>query len=143
MRMRRLSATLTVIAMACAGSATALAQSKDLAGTWVLDADKSGRKDGPPTMVLTLTDKEFTGRVGAATAPAFVFKLDGTETTQKDGARTSAVWKGSKLEATVTSAQGARETITFSREGAWLVMEGTNPEKGAMKFFFKKDPGKL
>ena len=37
----------------------------------------------------------------------------------------------------------SRETITFSRDGAWLVMEGTNPEHGAMKFFFKKDPGKL
>ena len=141
--MKRLIATLAVIAIACAGSATALAQSKDLGGTWVLDAEKSGRKDGPPTVILTLTEKEFTGRIGAATAPAFVFKLDGTETTQKDGAKTSAAWKGSKIAATVTSAQGARETITFSRDGAWLVMEGTNPERGTMKFFFKKDPGKL
>ena len=143
MNMKRLMAMLAVIATVYTGAVTTLAQSKDLGGTWVLDADKSGRKDGPQTIVLTLTEKEFTGRVGGAAAPAFVFKLDGTETTQTDGAKTSAVWKGSKLEATVTSAQGAHETITFSRDGAWLVMEGVNPEKGAMKFFFKKDPGKL
>ena len=142
MTMKRFVA-LVVIAIGWAGAATTFAQSKDLAGTWVLDVDKSGRKDGPQTVVLTLTEKEFTGRVGAPTAPAFVFKLDGTETTQKDGAKTSAIWKGNKIEATVTSAQGARETITFFREGAWLVMEGMNPERGAMKFFFKKDPGKL
>jgi len=140
---KRLVVALAVIAFAGTGMATVFAQSKDLGGTWVLDVDKSGRKDGPQTIVLTLTEKELTGRVGSATAPAFVFKLDGTETTQKDGAKTSAAWKGSKLEATVTSAQGAHETITFSRDGAWLVMEGVNPEKGAMKFFFKKDPGKL
>ena len=141
--MKRLIVTMAVIAMVCAGSATLWAQSKDLGGTWLLDVEKSGRKDGPQTVILTLTEKELTGRVGAATAPAFAFKLDGTETTQKDGAKTSAAWKGSKLEATVISAQGARETITFFRDGAWLVMEGMNPEHGAMKFFFRKDPGKL
>ncbi len=140
--MKRVIATIAMIAMASAGSATVLAQSKDLSGSWVLDAEKSGHKDGPSTVVLTLTDKELTGRVGASTT-TFVFKLDGTETAQKDGAKTSAAWKGNKLEATVISAQGAHETITFSREGAWLVMEGMNPEKGAMKFYFKKDTGKL
>ena len=143
MNTRRLIVTLAAIVITWAGGAPMFAQSKDLGGAWVLDADKSGRKDGPQNLVLTLTEKEFTGRLGASTAPAFVFKLDGTETTQKDGAKTSAVWKGNKLQATVTSAQGARETITFFREGAWLVMEGENPEHGAMKFFFKKDPGKL
>ena len=143
MRTKRLIVTLAAIAVMCAGAATTFAQSKDLGGTWVLDVDKSGRSDGPQSIVLTLTEKEFTGRMGGGTAPAFVFKLDGTETTQKDGAKTSASWKGNKLQATVTSAQGAHETITFFRDGAWLVMEGVNPEKGAMKFFFKKDPGKL
>lgn len=141
--MKRFMVTMMAIAFVCAGTATTLAQSKDLGGTWVLDAGKSGRTDGPQKVVLTLTEKEFTGRVGGENAPAFVFKLDGTETTQKDGAKASAVWKGNKLEATVTSAKGARETLTFSREGAWLVMEGVSPEQGPMKFFFKKDTGKL
>jgi len=128
----------------CAGAATTFAQGKkDLGGTWLLDVEKSGRKDGPQTLVLTLTEKEFTGRVGGATAPAFTFMLDGTETTQKDGAKTKAAWNGNKLEATVISAQGAKETLTFSRDGAWLVMEGVSPEQGAMKFYFKKDAGKL
>jgi hypothetical protein len=140
--MKRLIVSMTVIAIALSG-ATALAQSKDLAGTWLLDVEKSGRKDGPQTIVLTLTEKEFTGRVGGPTAPPFTFKLDGTESTMKDGAKTRAAWKANKLEATVISAQGAAETITFSRDGAWLVMEGKSPEHGVMKFFFKKDPGKL
>lgn len=143
MKTKRLMVVMAVIAFVYSGAATTLAQSKDLSGSWVLDVEKSGRSDGPKSVILTLTEKELTGRVGAATAPAFVFKLDGTETSQKDGTKTSAAWKGNKLQATVTSTEGARETITFSRDGAWLVMEGTNPEKGVMKFFFKKDPGKL
>ena len=34
------------------------------------------------------------------------------------------------------------ETVTFSRDGAWLVMEGTSKEHGPMKFYFKKAPAK-
>jgi hypothetical protein len=141
--MKRLVVSMAVIAIALTNASPAFAQSKDLAGTWLLDVEKSGRKDGPQTIVLTLTDKEFIGRVGGAAAPPFTFKLDGTESTMKDGAKTKASWKGNKLEATVISAQGATETLTFYRDGAWLVMEGLSPEQGAMKFFFKKDPGKL
>ncbi len=46
---------------------------------------------------------------------------------------------GSKLNATVISARG-EETVTFSREGEWLVVEAKSQDHGQMKFFFKKTP---
>ena len=119
------------------------AQSKDLAGSWTLDVEKSGTKDGPPMMVLTLTDKELTARAGDPKAPTMTFKLDGTETEMTGGMKTKAAWKGNKLEATVISPKGASETISFSRDGAWMLMEGNSPQHGPMKLYFKKTPAKL
>lgn len=140
--MKRLILPL-ITAAVCAIAAPASAQSKDLAGSWTLDVEKSSSKDGPPVLVITLTDTEFTARVGDAKAPAMTFKLDGSETAIKDGGKTKAAWQGNKLLATVISPHGAAETITFSRDGDWLVMEGVKPKHGPMKLYFKKTASKL
>jgi len=140
--MKRLMALFVVAAMLVASAASAQAQGKDLAGSWALDAEKSKPKDGPALVVITLTDKEFTTRFGSATARVMPFKLDGTETTVGENYRTKAAWKGSKLEATVVS-PSYTETITFFREGAYLVMEGSSREHGPLKFYFKKVPAGL
>ena len=122
---------------------TVFAQSKDLAGSWTLDVEKSGKKDGPPMVVIELTDKEFTAKMGNEKAKPLTFKLDGSETATPDGYKTKAGWKGNKLDATLINPRGEGETISFSRDGAWLVMEGQSKEHGPMKFFFKKTTPKL
>src|SRR5262245_4311181 len=137
---------LFVSALAVTVTTVVVAQTRDLAGTWLIDPEKSaetsGKAPGPPMMVITLTEKEFTARMGSDTAATMTFKLDGTETALKGGARTKAAWKGQKLEATVISENGVPETITFSRDGAWMVMEGMMPKHGPVKFFFKRAPAK-
>jgi len=135
---------LTVVVIAAFASArTTLAQGKDLGGTWVLDAEKSGTSDGPKQIVTTLSASEFTARMGGEKAQVMTFKLDGTETTVKYGetvrATTKAGWKGDKLEAIVIT-ERSTETVTFSRDGAWLVIEAPASEKGPMKLYFKKAP---
>src|SRR5262245_26330473 len=141
--MKRLMTLIVVLAVAFAGRQTTLAQGKDLAGTWVLDVEKSGTSDAPKEIVTTLSANEFTARMGGEKAPLMTFKLDGTETTVKYGettrATTKAGWKGDKLEAIVTTERSA-EAVTFSRDGAWLVIEAPKSEKGPMKLYFKKAP---
>jgi hypothetical protein len=141
LHMKRLMMSILMCAIAVAAATPAFAQSKDFAGSWVLDADKSGSKDGPPMIVVTMNDKEFTARMGSESARLMTFKLDGTETTLAEGVKTKAAWNGNKLAATVVSDRGP-ETITISRDGAWLVMEGSHPEHGPMKLYFKKAPAK-
>ena len=68
--MKRLILPIVMVATVLAAATPAFAQSKDLAGSWMLDAEKSATKDGPPKIVLTLTDKEFTARLGGDTARA-------------------------------------------------------------------------
>ncbi len=141
--MKRLLLPL-IVAVVCALASPAFAQSRDFAGSWTLDVEKSGTKDGPSMMVFTQTEKELTAKAGHEKAPLMTFALDGTETTMKEGAKTKAVWRGSKLDATVTSPAGVAETITISRDGAWLVMDVTSRNGGApMKLYFKKTPAKL
>lgn len=139
--MKRLILPIVMVATVLAAATPAFAQSKDFAGSWMLDAEKSATKDGPPAIVLTLTDKEFTARLGGETARLMTFKLDGTETTLTEGIKAKAAWKGNKLDATITTPNGP-ETVSFSRDGAWLVMEGSSKEHGPMKFYFKKAPAK-
>jgi hypothetical protein len=131
-----------ILAGVCAAAAPVAAQSRDFAGSWTLDVDKSGTKDGPATMVFTMTDKVLTARAGHPDAPLMSFPLDGTETTMKNGAKTKAIWRGSKLDAMVTSDQGVAETVTISRDGAWLVMETTSRQGGPLKLYFKPTPAK-
>ena len=140
--MKRLMIPIVMLSAVLAAVTPAFAQSKDFAGSWVFDAEKSGSKDGPPMIVVTLTDKELTARLGSETARLMTFRLDGTEMTTAEGAKTTAVWKGSKLAATVVMPDRSPETVTMSREGAWLVMEGTSHDHGPMKLYFKKAPAK-
>lgn len=140
--MKRLMIPIVMIAL-LATAAPASAQSKELAGSWVIDVEKTGKSEAPPAFVITLTNKEFTARMGDGSAPEMAFKLDGTETTLKSGLKTKASWKGNKLEATLIGTRAGTETLTFSREGAWLVVEGPSPDGKPMKFYFKKAPAKL
>ena len=135
--MKRLIVPIVTIVAVLAAPLT-FAQSRDLAGKWVLDVEKSGSKDGPPVVVITLTDKEFTVRMGADTAPVMTFKLDGTETAHKAG-KTKAAWKGARLEATL-STETRSETLSFSRDGSWLVVESLTSDVGPKRLFFKKAP---
>jgi hypothetical protein len=113
------------------------AQNRDLAGTWTLDVEKTGSKDGPPSVVLTLTASEFTARLGGPVARLMTFKTDGTETDVSQGVRGKAVWTGNTLEATLLLPSGP-ETVKFSRDGAWLLVE-PRVDKGPARFFFKRD----
>jgi hypothetical protein len=117
---------------------SAAEQGRDLAGSWTLDVEKSKTKDGPQAVVITLTDKEFTARLGGAQARLMTFKTDGTETDVSQGIKGKAVWKANKLEASVIKPDGP-DTVTFSRDGAWLVVEAKG-EAGPLKLFFKKTP---
>jgi hypothetical protein len=136
-----LSAVLAVTLAAATPLAQSKDQSKDFAGTWALDAAKTGGTEGPPVVVIAMTAADFTARFGSETAPAMAFKLDGTETNLPNGGKTKAAWRGTKLDATVTTQRGA-DTVTFSRDGAWLVVEMNSPQHGAKKFFFKKATAK-
>ena len=126
------------------------AQGRDFAGSWTLDVEKSGSKDGPPVVVITQTAKEFTARFGGEKAQLMPFNLDGTERTIKErGATTRAVWNGDKLEASVKMPTEAGregnpgpEVVTFSREGAWLVLEAKGTSHAPQKLYFKKAPAK-
>jgi hypothetical protein len=134
---------LPLVVAAAVGAAVASAQSKDLSGSWTLDVERSGTKNGPSMLVITLTDKELTARGGDPKAPPMTFTLDGSETTMKDGAKTKASWNGNKLDATVISPHGVAETVSFSRDGEWLLMQGVSKKDGPMKLYFKKTPAKL
>ena len=133
--MKRLIVFLVLI-LAGLMAGPASAQSKDIAGTWALDAEKSGSKDGPPMIVLTLTATEFTARLGSATARLMTFKTDGTEGEVSQGTRGKAAWKGNRFEATLLL-PGGPETVTFWRDGAWLMVEASS-EKGPVKLYFKR-----
>lgn len=141
--MRKLFVLFVGLAAVLTATTTTFAQSKDLGGSWVLDVEKSGKKEGPPMIAITLSASEFVAKVGSEKAAAVTFKLDGTETPAEKGGKTKAAWNGNKLDATFISRDGKAETITFSRDGAWLVMEGRSTDHGAMKFYFKKADGKL
>jgi hypothetical protein len=126
-----------VLILAMATSTLTVAQSKDFAGSWVIDAEKTGHTSGPPAVTIVMTKTEFKVKMGADPEEA-VFKLDGAETVLASGARTKAVWKGNKLEATFATDRGG-QSLTFSREAAWLVIERQS-SRGPMKIYLKKAP---
>ena len=140
--MKRLIRPLAFVAALGGIALPASAQSKDLSGSWTLDVEKSGTKDGPALLVLALNDKELTARAGNPKAPLLVFKLDGTETVLNE-VKTRGAWNGNKLDATVINSEGTAETVSFSRDGAWLLMEAKSSQHGPMKLYFKKTPDKL
>ena len=148
--MRRVTKLIQLMVMSSAvvaAAATTFAQGRDFAGSWTLDADKSNTKNAPPLVVITMTDKEFTARFTTDTSRTMSFNLDGTERFIKEqGATTKAIWKGDKLVASVKmpkpgsddEGKPGPDSVTFSREGAWLVLEATMPEQGTTKLYFKK-----
>ena len=140
--MKRLMKVIVMLAAMLIAAAPAFAQSKDLAGSWVLDVEKTGKKDGPPAVVITLTDKEFSAQIGGESAPSIVLKLDGTESVLKTGQKAKASWNGNKLEATMLEGRGGPETLIFSRDGSWLLVEGKSEDDKPMKFYYKKAPAK-
>ena len=141
--MKKLFVLFVGLAAVLTATPSAFAQSKDLSGSWVLDAEKTGKQEGPTSIAITLTAAEFIAKVGSEKAPAITFKLDGTETPLEKGGKTKAAWNGNKLDATLIGRDGNPETISFSRDGAWLVMEAKSKEGGATKFYFKKASAKL
>ena len=142
--MKKLFAITLVLTAVLAAGKTTFAQSKDLGGAWVLDVEKSGKKEGPPAVFITLTATEFKAKMGSETAPEATFKLDGTETPMpRGGGKAKGKWEGNAVVATVISDSGSADSVKFSREGAWLVMQGESKEHGPMKFYFKKAPAKL
>ena len=135
--MKRVTVATALIAFVLAAGTPLFGQGRDLAGSWVLDVEKSGKKEGPSKVIITLTDKEFTAKMGGDKAEPITFKLDGSETVLKNG-KGKVAWKGNRLEAMLTTDRGS-ERASFSREGAWLVVEVT-AEDGPLKLYFKKAP---
>jgi len=130
-----------VLAMLVTTTMLAQGQTKQLVGKWLLDVEKSGTKNAPPTMVIETTDKDLKVTLGDdKRTQTMIFKLDGTEMEMANQRKTAMAWKGNKLEATVIDARG-RSSVLFSREGDWLVQEGVSPE-GPTKIYFKKAPAK-
>ena len=117
---------------------SAAAQGKDLAGSWVLDVEKTGKKEGPPMIVLSFTETEFTAKLGGETAKPTTFKLERPDSAS--GQVMTAVWDGKKLTARIMG-PGGPETPLLYRDGEWLVMEGKT-EQGPMRLYFKKAPVK-
>jgi len=123
--MRKVIAVLFTVAM----SATTFAQGRDLAGTWVLDPAKTGPIQGAPAgaaaggpvkMFVKQTASEISVAMGSETN-VVAFNIDGTEKEQKIGT-SKMEWKGNKMLATVSSQRNTM-TLTFYRDGAWLVVE--------------------
>ena len=134
--MKRL-AMLMIIAM----TMTVTAQGKDFNGSWVLDVEKSGSKNGPPEMTVTLNAKELAVTAGTGErAQTLRFALDGTETDMGNGRKGKAAWKGDKLVTTLTTSRGP-VTVTLWREGVWLVQEAGGGGEST-KLYFKKAPAK-
>jgi hypothetical protein len=139
--MKKLVMPIVMCAVVLCAGRPALAQSKDLAGTWAFDAEKSSTKDGPPSVVLALSATEL--KVTMGKADALLFTLDGKETPMANGGKTKAQWQGNKLVATLISKGGESESITFFRNGELLVMEGQSRQHGPMTLYFKRAPVKL
>ena len=138
--------TVITVLFAVAMTSATFAQGRNLAGEWTLDAAKSGqpasaREGGPPKMFIKQTAKEIA--IGMGREDNIVtFNLDGTEAAQKMGT-SKMEWKGDKFLATVTSARGGGPgngmTLTFYREGAWLVVESPAHSGGGVdKLYYAK-----
>ena len=129
---------LSVIIVVWLIASPAVAQIRDLSGTWVMDAEKSGTKEGPPVVILTQTEKEVTLRAGGEKGRLVTYTLDGVEREFSPGVKTKAAWKAGKLETTMTTVERGVEQIVLSRDGIWLVAEVMHPELGLKKWYFKR-----
>lgn len=120
----------------------AFAQGRDFSGTWALDTEKTGAAQGPPSLTVAMTKTELSLTMGAKTAQTVTFKLDGSEVSTTQDSTSHVVWRGDVLDIVTKSTDKLKgapvsSTLSFSRSGAWLVMEGQTP-KGTMKLYFKK-----
>jgi hypothetical protein len=126
-------------------SMSAFAQGRDLAGAWVVDTAKTAphagaapESGGPPKVFIKQTAKEIS--IGMGPPDNIVtFNLDGTEAEQKMG-KSKMEWKGDKFLATLINGRGGETmTLTFYREGAWLVVEEPRHEgAGVEKVYYAK-----
>ena len=126
--------TLLCAAVLTLLSSVIAAQSRDFNGTWIMDKERSTGDEGPPqfTVVMTATTLTMTPPE-TAKMPPLVFTLDGKETL-RGGLMFKAEWKNDKLETTIGGT-----TITWSREGAFLVHEGPmKPGDKPSKIYYKK-----
>ena len=133
---------IAIVAAVVFTATTALAQSKDFSGTWVLDKTKDGSTNGPEALKITMTAKTITMQPVAekeGSPKPLVFNLDGTETEMPMGGKGKAEWKGNKLVTTLIGPRG--ESMTWSREGDTLIHEMTT-SKGPQKTYFKKQSPK-
>jgi hypothetical protein len=138
----------TFLVAALAVSAPALAQGRNIAGTWVLDVAKTGapaagaagRAGGPPKMFIKQTPKDISIAMGAETN-IVTFNLDGSGAEQKMG-KSKMEWKGDKFVATVSATRDGKtitNALTFYREGAWLVVENpAHDGAGIEKMYYAK-----
>lgn len=135
-RLLLLLAAMTVMTL------TTFAQGRDLAGSWVFDATKTGKADGPPALTITLTATAVSVGFGAGAGQTTTFPMDGTEATLDKGVKGKAGWNKDTLEVTTVVPSKDPQVLSFSRSGEWLVMAGTTPH-GPMSLYFKKAPPKL
>lgn len=135
-RLVLLLAAMTVLTM------TTFAQGRDLAGSWVFDATKTGKADGPPALTIGLTATAVSVAFGDGAGRTVTFPMDGTEATLDKGVKGKAGWNRDTLEVTTVVPSKDPQVLSFSRSGEWLVMAGKTPE-GPMTLYFKKAPPKL
>jgi hypothetical protein len=144
---------IAVFVVAVAMSAAAFAQGRNIAGAWALDiaktgapaASAAGRAGGPPKMFITQTPKAIAIAMGNE-ANVVSFNLDGSESEQKMG-KSRMEWKGDKFIATVSATRDGKamtNSLTFYREGAWLVVENPAHDGGGVEkmYYAKAAPAK-
>lgn len=131
-----------ICGVAAVMAATTFAQGRDLSGTWSFDSAKTGPiagaqpgAAGPGKMFIKQTPKEMSIAMGREDN-TMTFNLDGSDTPQKQGSSKMA-WKGDRFVATMTGSRGS-SSLTFYREGAWLVVEEPAHGNGIEKLYFAK-----
>ena len=135
--------------------ATAFAQGRDFSGRWTPDAEKNrdaprggggagtgggrmqgggGGNAGTSELTITLDKTSFTiGRTSEGASAKTVYRLDGKETVNGDGAtawRSRAKWDGEALVVSMSrnTPQGTQtQTVRYYLEGDDLVQEVSRP----------------
>ena len=139
-RMRRVTAILSVAAIALMAVGLSAQAKPSFAGEWKIVADQG---QGEPGVDLTITQSATAMTVeyragGLAPAPGkFTYKLDGSASKNMTAGHaggapaeqvSKAAWAANKLVVTTTMAAG-EEKRTFSMEGGNLVVETSAPTR--------------
>ena len=137
--MRRVTAILSVAAVALMAAGLVAQAKPSFAGQWKIMADGGGR-GSDPGVDLTITQSATAMTLEYMKAPAPVkltYKLDGSVSKnmvagRSGGAPTEqvskAMWAGNKLVVTTTTGAGD-EKRTFSMDGDYLVVETSAPAR--------------